>query len=596
MYIEICDLMDLEHFPQRKWGKKAWMLSKVAQCGLNVLPGFCISLKINEPFQIEQLRHCALLAEKYHALVKNTSENGLIVRSSGILEDSEQHLFPGIYKSIHKVDSFSALIRAIHECYVSLHSETSKNYITDLEIAEDASYFGILVQKEIEPEFSGVAFTKLPFSGYWSGKCMLVQAVPGSCSSLVQGKAEGNTYIMHDKKKTPKSENEIYYKCLERQQNVLTTLEDMALKLLYKEGRFLASFFNMELDIEWAYRNGKLYIFQIRPIRTAEAQELYNETREIMDSHILFPSTRKENGLKWNSMHFFINNQLFNRKTLLIDAHTSLKEIEKKIQKKEFDCEELTVRFSYKNQIGMPRAFTSGKEEAINFIRDNWTEECALIIYGSIFVLDSYEIYIDREKIILEHVPGVWESDSKLQADAIVIQKDSTDFWRVDKMREARFENFNGNVIKSVPPLSRELLIQERNELELYLKKLQVIKKTNIPLNLHYVRDAKRNIYFLNCRISKDISAFQVFGNKVHSIKDKKDFESWDGKTSLLLQPDLNRGEEILLRDFVPHLKNIHVPVFVDFGILSHPAIMLRELGINITPRFMCHDHFKIKN
>lgn len=576
----------------RKFGNKALMLAKIEKYGVRILPGFCVLISGKDAFQADKLKENISFREQYTRIIGKKSKQKLIARSSGMLEDSQEHLFPGIYKSISGIESMSQLLDAIEACYQSQKSDVAKWYSKTVR-AKEAECFCVLIQRELQPEYSGITYTKLPFAGYWSGSCMMVQMVEGTSTLLAKGGQTGNTYVLHEKLQRWEAEKEIHYKCLERKICVEPTIEKRVLEYLYREGRKLAEIFGSDLDIEWAYQDDKIYVFQVRPITDRKIKEgvpFLSETGE--QNHILFECDN-DNGLKWNAMRYFIENGMFEKWALLLESKLSLEEIRTRLYSADFEQEQLTVRFSYKNQIGMPRAFVYGKDDAFEFIQKNRTRECALIIYENIFVQDSYEIYLDEEKIIVEHVPGVWESDSKLMADSMVIYEEYTDFWRVDTSRDAKFEDYFGSSKRSVPPLSKEELIEERAELQKYIGKIRKMANQNCPLNVHYVRDHRRKIYFLNFRLSKHITNFCAYGKDAFPVKDVEDFKKWDGITPLLVCPDLSRGEEILLMQLVPYLKEVSAPILVDFGILSHPAIMLREMGINITPRFMCHDYFR---
>lgn len=588
----IKNLIDLRDHPNsREFGNKALMLSEIEKYDVNVLPGFCILIKGGGFFQREKLKNNMEFREQYTRLMGREKHWKLIARSSGMMEDSEEHLFPGIYESVLGIMSLEQLLDAAEKCYESQKS-TKARWYSKVVHADSAGCFCILIQRELEAEYSGIAYTKLPFEGYWSGGCMMVQMVYGSCAMLASGMQEGNTYVLHDRLQHWGAEKEIHYKCLDRKTVVDENAEQGIMEVLYRTGRKLAEILDSELDIEWAYSKSRIYILQARPLMKKMPNGLDLPCSQVQPGRKLLFEQYNDNGMKWNAMKFFIENGMFEKKALLLEAHLSLDEVKRRLYDAEFLEGALTVRFSYKNQIGMPRAFAPGKQEAYEFIKKNWTEECALIIYESIFVQDSYELYMDTEKFILEHVPGIWESDSKLLADSLVIRGEDTEFWRVEVSREAKFEDYLGCSKRIVPPLLRKEFVQEREQLWKYVDKIEKLGNQAYPINFHYVKDNRRRTYFLNCRFSEHITDFYAVGKEAYPVKSCGDFEGWNGQMPLLICPDLDRGEEITLMEIIPYLKKVSVPILVDFGILSHPAIMLREMGINITPRFMCHDFF----
>lgn len=576
-----------------RFGNKALMLSKIEKYDVDILPGFCILISGRGEFQKDELKCNIQFREKFTRLIGKRKTQKLIARSSGIMEDSEEHPFPGIYKSVSGIMTMQQLLDAVEECYLSQKSNKAQWY-SKMVHASAMDCFCVLVQRELEPEYSGIAYTKLPFEGYYSGDCMMVQMVSGVCTLLAKGVQDGNTYVLHDQLRRWDAEKEVHHKCLNRKIVVEQSLEETMFNTLYRTGRKLVEIFNSELDVEWAYQNKKIYIFQVRPIKERKLKDKDDSKIACKAGESLLIEADNDNGLKWNAMKYFVENGMFEKEVLFLDATLSLEEIKHKLYQTKFSGEAITVRFSYKNQIGMPRAFVNGKKEAFEFIKKNWTQECALIIYEDICVQDSYEIYVDEKKTILEHVPGIWESDSKLMADSVVAYGDYTEFWRVEASRDAKFEDYLGISRRMVPPFSRNDLIEEQEQFQTYIEKIKNLICGRYPVNIHYVRDNRKRIYFLNLRESQHITDFNAYGNEVYPIRSKQDFETWDGQMPLLICPDLDRGEEILVMEMVSSLKKASVPILIDFGILSHPAIMLREMGINVTPRFMCHDYFRI--
>ena len=89
---------------------------------------------------------------------------------------------------------------------------------------------------------------------------MVIEAVFGNNEPLVQGAVTPDCYIVSknfeilNKKIVP--QNRTYRQKLSEQQilNVAKLVSDAS------------HFFNMEVDVEWAIENGRLYILQSRPI------------------------------------------------------------------------------------------------------------------------------------------------------------------------------------------------------------------------------------------------------------------------------------------------------------------------------------------
>lgn len=70
-------------------------------------------------------------------------------------------------------------------------------------------------------------------------------------------------------------------------------------------------------------------------------------------------------------------------------------------------------------------------------------------------------------------------------------------------------------------------------------------------------------------------------------IAKEDDFSDWDGNSPVLLRLTTKRGEEGTLLEIAERLSSFSGPVYVDFGLLSHPAMVLREYGVDMIPSYL---------
>ena len=108
---------------------------------------------------------------------------------------------------------------------------------------------------------------------------------------------------------------------------------------------------------------------------------------------------------------------------------------------------------------------------------------------------------------------------------------------------------------------------------------------------MHFVEDEKGIYYFLNYRKVPEISECVMSEKELTVINSLDDFSKWKGE-DILLKIDLKRGQEILLKQVVPLLRESGTKVYVEFGLLSHPAILLREFGIEVLPLYSIHKKY----
>ena len=566
-------------------GNKVINLAKIISCFPDsdyVLPGFCVTFDAHNNLQNQMQLFASDICKHYYNLIKNGDNNTtVIVRSSADQEDGSDALYPGVLKSFSGISNISMLQSAILECVSFIESSTTKKYADIHGIDNQVDFFTVLIQIELQPEYSGVAFTRLPFVQS-NSNTMITQMAIESNHDLVQGLGKFNTYTM-----TLNQETINHNQCLERAFYVDQAIEQQILEMLGRLMIRLKDVFHNDLDIEWGYAGGKLYIYQARMLKANIPLNTYSRCISAFRDNA-------EQGLKYQAMSFFVEYNLFQEEALFFPKDRPLADIRLDLLRK-MPHSPLTVRFSCGNDIGLPRFFTKTPEEAIDKIEALKQDDWSIIVYPSINVKESYELYMDHEKTVLEYVPGMWESDSHLLADTTVLIGNSLKLWSSRERRVAKYENSKGVWTEYVRPTDKNAAIKRFQEMLPTINALRTVFRNDFPLNFHFVSDGER-ISFLNCRLSKEINCSLHNGNDFFEIRNISDCEDWNGQPAILFCPNLRRGEESIVLEFVPFLKNAGVPIYVKFGILSHPAILLREFGIAVQPYFHNHRFYNIPN
>jgi phosphoenolpyruvate synthase/pyruvate phosphate dikinase len=213
-------------------GGKAYMLAMMTQMGIEVPNGIIL----DAPPTKEELAEIFKFARE--------GEYSLAVRSSATGEDSKENSFAGQNSTFLYVDKDEDLEYAIENCFNSIHKESSKAYRKHF-LGSDAEVpMNVVIQRMIDPSYSGVYFTKDPRGKFNS---WMIEYIDGVGEDLVSGK------------RTPiiLSENEIESEHITFEQihQLLNFAKDVELK--YQD----------EFDIEWAIdKEGKVYLLQARPI------------------------------------------------------------------------------------------------------------------------------------------------------------------------------------------------------------------------------------------------------------------------------------------------------------------------------------------
>lgn len=205
-------------------GGKATALSELVKAGLRV-PEFGVITAESEPVAglIEQLGF------------------PLAVRSSAAVEDGEHCSFAGQFASFLNLRSIDEVQAAVRKCFDSARSSPAIVHCR-LQGGNVASpRMSVIVQRMVEPQLAGVAFTVCPNTG---AERVVVEACEGLGDQLLQGRASP---LPADHPLLAKHLPQIDAACRQIQRH-----------------------FGRPQDIEFAVANDLLYILQSRPITRIE--------------------------------------------------------------------------------------------------------------------------------------------------------------------------------------------------------------------------------------------------------------------------------------------------------------------------------------
>jgi pyruvate,water dikinase len=163
--------------------------------------------------------------------------------------------------------------------HYSLNSTHAQAYQKESNTPDDTLAMGVIVQKLICSDISGVCFTANPVSG--NKNEMIIEACHGLGELLVQGKITPENYVIngsdahvvsHTKANqtamltiTNGQLHEIPVLKEKMQGNILS--ESQCNKIV-STAKVIEDHFGTPQDIEWAIEKGSLYIVQSRPITT----------------------------------------------------------------------------------------------------------------------------------------------------------------------------------------------------------------------------------------------------------------------------------------------------------------------------------------
>lgn len=295
-------------------GGKGANLGALTRAGVRVPPGFCVTTSAFDRFMASlperEARFAALdaldgtavdaaraaaesmrraldalpmpadvasaISTAWHAL---GSEHPLAVRSSATAEDLPGASFAGQQDTFLNVRGEAALLDAVRRCWISLFTDRAVLYRARGGFGHRAVRLGVVVQRLVDPDVSGILFTADPISG--NRHIASIDAGFGLGEALVSGLISADLYRVDrrsgevllarpgDKEFAIRSvaSGGTRRETLPDSQRKTRALSDEQVRALAEIGsRIEASYGGKPQDIEWCIAQGTIYVVQARPI------------------------------------------------------------------------------------------------------------------------------------------------------------------------------------------------------------------------------------------------------------------------------------------------------------------------------------------
>lgn len=187
------------------------------------------------------------LKEKIEKNILKINSNLYAVRSSATNEDGENKSYAGQYDSFLNIKK-EELFENIKNCWCSLYNENVIRYSNDFDIYG----MNVVIQKMIEPDYSGVIFSIDPSSE--TRNYTIIEMVKGLGEKLVSGKVTPTKFFI--RKKTKQIDLKLGN----------LNIEKKIIDALMENVEKIEKIYNKPMDIEYAITNDNCYIVQARPI------------------------------------------------------------------------------------------------------------------------------------------------------------------------------------------------------------------------------------------------------------------------------------------------------------------------------------------
>jgi rifampicin phosphotransferase len=232
----VLPLEELEGGDAMLAGAKAANLAQLLRSGFPVPAGFVVI--------------GAVSAERILEAARALGDVPLAVRSSAVAEDLADASFAGQYESFLGVRGDAALLDAVRRCRESVHAARVDHYRSARAGTAD-DRIAVLVQRMVDAEAAGVAFTANPVTGT-RGE-VTITAARGLGERVVAGEAVGDEWVVDAAG-------------VRRRRLVDGAIDTRRAGEIAELARRVEAHFNVPQDIEWAVADGQLSLLQARPM------------------------------------------------------------------------------------------------------------------------------------------------------------------------------------------------------------------------------------------------------------------------------------------------------------------------------------------
>ena len=245
-------------------------------------------------FQIMQMISQASMppgmADEIKKAYQKMHQGPVAVRSSATAEDLPEASFAGQQSTFLNIQGPSNVVEAVQKCWASLFEARAIFYRNEQRFDHSKVGIAVVVQRMVQSEISGVAFTAEPLSS--DEKKIVIEAAYGLGEALVSGELTPDMYLLEKEslrlleKKVATQEWQLIRNPDSRdrkRKNIkvpipardqsLQKLADKDIAALAKIAKKIEALYKCPQDIEWAKEQGNFYIVQTRPITTLKAKE-----------------------------------------------------------------------------------------------------------------------------------------------------------------------------------------------------------------------------------------------------------------------------------------------------------------------------------
>ncbi|QQS39231.1 hypothetical protein IPM62_01280 [Candidatus Woesebacteria bacterium] len=258
----------------------------------------------------------------------------------------------------------------------------------------------------------------------------------------------------------------------------------------------------------------------------------------------------------------------------------------------------ISARTSHpQKDVKLPRKPCATFDEAYDFYKENLEAGMVIVMHDFFKAKFGGIISYSKGEIVLEISESDWNIDYVLNSDMAVFSHGFATWYLYKDVRKiASIVDGVENYI-NINPLNEKIAQQITDAFTPKLAKLEKILSGDFnsleilisdrfkifPLQLAGVKNIKNGNYENN-----------NLQNDIFEIKTPHDLVKWDKKTPLLISIPATVDRADALMGVIQEIKKYTRHAYISYGILSHPAILLREAGIAVERKMSNYKLVKI--
>lgn len=256
---EVLELLALEDAGARDpavAGGKAAVLARLLESGYAVPAGYVLPVStcdrlvegVAAPGDVLADGAPTALRERLAAVLEDLGGGPVAVRSSAVAEDLAEASYAGQYETVLGVADLDGVVDAVRTCIISAYADRVAAYAGG---EPGPAGMAVLIQRQIDPEAAGVAFSANPVTG--DRDETLVSAVAGLGDRLASGEATPDEWVVRPDGAERRADPE----------NAIDEEQACRVAALAEE---LERLLGEPQDVEWAIADGQVLPLQSRPI------------------------------------------------------------------------------------------------------------------------------------------------------------------------------------------------------------------------------------------------------------------------------------------------------------------------------------------